>query len=218
MQTKIVQARIPVLAMVLALACSVVAIAEQPAGWKAAIKTFEFEVSALHVPAGEDKTLTFEALPEGTVKPGRYRFQIVAETHDGGYRLDENIYLRVGDAKPGARLGKGVSIAASYPVLNGSYKLEAGTATGLLSLEARPGKAANVSFYVQNTGSAVNRDISFNSFKPEKMESIEPGKFAQVEAIITPYKEALVGEIFGFLGPNGAGTHRQSSGRGGTGR
>lgn len=283
-------------------------IAEQPAGWKAAIKTYQFEVSALHVPAGEDKTLTFEAVPDVGVKPGRYRFQVVAETRDGAFRLEESINLRASGAESRLEARKGVGLKASYPVLNGpvdstfefslevnnqlgqeamfdlfsdgpegwqvrfkpayeskyisslllpagqsksvgvevkpapkaspgeypveirvssgraqaqaslkvvltgSYKLEAGTASGLLFLEARPGKSSNVSFYVQNTGSAVNQDISFNSFKPEnwkvefkpeKIDSIEPGEFAQVEAVITPYEEALVGDYSVELRVNG---------------
>jgi uncharacterized membrane protein len=52
-------------------------------------------------------------------------------------------------------------------ILTGTYGLEIGTATGLLSLEARQGKPANVSFYAKNTGSAANHAIKFMSFKPE---------------------------------------------------
>lgn len=88
-------------------------------------------------------------------------------------------------------------------ILIGTYALEAGTTSGLLSLEARQGKPANISFYVKNSGTAVNQDIKFLSFKPEnwkvefKPESIDaiaPGDFEQVEMIITPYEEALVGD------------------------
>ena len=88
-------------------------------------------------------------------------------------------------------------------ILIGTYAIEAGTTTGLLSLEARQGKPANVSFYVKNSGTAINQDIKFLSFKPEnwkiefKPESIAaiaPGELEQVEMIITPYEEALVGD------------------------
>jgi uncharacterized membrane protein len=283
-------------------------ITDQPSGWQAAIKTYQFAVSALHVPAGEDKTLTFEATPEEKAEAGKYRFHIAAETHDGRYRLDENVYITVSESEAETGSGEGVEVTTSYPVLHGpvdstfefslevknrldqdtmfnlfsngpeewqvsfkpayeskyisslriqanqsksvavevkpapevdageypidirvgsgrvqtevslkvvltgSYKLKAGTASGLLSLEARPGRPANVSFYVQNTGTAVNRDISFNSFKPEnwkvefdpeRVESIELGEFAQVEAIITPYEEALVGDYSVDLRVNG---------------
>jgi uncharacterized membrane protein len=88
-------------------------------------------------------------------------------------------------------------------VLTGTYQLDAGTPTGLLSLEASLGKSSNLSVFVKNTGSAVNRNISFNSFKPEnwkvelkpeKIESLDPGAMKQVEVTITPSGQALVGD------------------------
>ena len=88
-------------------------------------------------------------------------------------------------------------------ILTGTYGLEVGTVSGLLSLEARPGRPANVSFYVKNTGSATNQDIKFMTFKPEnwkvefkpeKIDAIEPGDLKQVELIITPNEDALVGD------------------------
>jgi len=81
--------------------------------------------------------------------------------------------------------------------------LDVGTPSGLLSLDANPGKPANLSIYVKNTGSAVNNQISFMSFKPEnwKIEfspeniaSLQPGELKQVEITITPYEDALVGD------------------------
>jgi uncharacterized membrane protein len=84
-------------------------------------------------------------------------------------------------------------------VLTGTYGLEVGTPSGLLSLEARQGRPANMSFYVRNTGSAKNSDIKFMTFKPEnwkvefkpeKIDAIEPGDLKQVEVIITPYEKA----------------------------
>ena len=88
-------------------------------------------------------------------------------------------------------------------VLTGIYKLDAGTPTGLLSLEALAGKSANMSVFVKNTGSAVNKNISFSSFKPEnwkvefkpeKIEALEPNALKQVEVIISPAGQALVGD------------------------
>jgi uncharacterized membrane protein len=88
-------------------------------------------------------------------------------------------------------------------ILIGTYALETGTTSGLLSLEARQGKPANISFYVKNSGTAVNQDIKFLSFKPEnwqvefkpeRIDAIAPGDLEQVEMIITPYEEALVGD------------------------
>mgnify|MGYP000641606141 CR=1 FL=1 len=88
-------------------------------------------------------------------------------------------------------------------ILTGTYGIEVGTPDGLLSLDAKQGKPSNVSFYIKNTGSAINNNIKFMSFKPEnwkvefrpeKIDSIEPGGLTQVEMIITPYNDALVGD------------------------
>jgi uncharacterized membrane protein len=88
-------------------------------------------------------------------------------------------------------------------VLTGTYKLEAGTADGLLSLNAYQGRAANISFYVKNTGSATQNTVKFLSFKPEnwkvvfkpeRFENLAPGDLKQVEMTITPADQALVGD------------------------
>jgi uncharacterized membrane protein len=87
--------------------------------------------------------------------------------------------------------------------LTGIYKLDAGTPSGILSLEAIAGKTANFSFFVKNTGSAVNRNITFSSFKPEnwevtfkpeKLDALETGALKQVEVTIKPAAQALVGD------------------------
>jgi uncharacterized membrane protein len=87
--------------------------------------------------------------------------------------------------------------------LTGIYKLDAGTPSGILSLEAIAGKPANFSLFVKNTGSAVNRNITFSSFKPEnwdvtfkpeKIDALEPNGLKQVEVTIKPAQQALVGD------------------------
>ena len=88
-------------------------------------------------------------------------------------------------------------------VLTGTYEIKAGTPTGLLSLVTERGQKANVSLLVQNKGSAPQREIKFEAFKPEnwkvefkpeKLENLEPGALKQVEVTITPADQALVGD------------------------
>ena len=89
-------------------------------------------------------------------------------------------------------------------ILTGTYALEVGTASGLLSLNARTGETGQPVFLtVKNSGSAANHDIKFMSFKPEnwnvefnpeQIEAIDPGDLKQVEMTITPYDDALVGD------------------------
>ena len=274
-------------------------IAAKPEGWQAKIKTYRYTVTGVHVPSGDDRTLTFEADPQESVKPGEYKFRINARTLDGKFKMSQTVTVKVRAADGKPKEPKGVKLTTSYPVirgpsdatfefsvevdskldedavfdlfaqgpqgwevnfkpayetkyitslrikskqstsvavevkpamgtqagefpinvrvssgdanaeaqlrvvLTGTYGLEVGTPSGLLSLDARQGRPANMSFYVKNTGSAKNSDIKFMTFKPEnwkvefkpeKIDAIEPGDLKQVEVIITPYEDALVGD------------------------
>ncbi len=88
-------------------------------------------------------------------------------------------------------------------ILTGTYKLEAGTPNGLLSLNALQGKTSNFSIYVKNTGSAILNNITFLSFKPEnwkvkfkpeRIDALAPEELKQVEISVTPSDQALVGD------------------------
>jgi hypothetical protein len=71
---------------------------------------------------------------------------------------------------------------AGSVVITGSYALEVGTLTGLLSLDAKQGSPANVSIYVKNTGTAANHDVKFLSFKPENWKvEFKPEKIDVIE-------------------------------------
>lgn len=136
-------------------------------------------ISSLRLKEKASKTVAMEVKPSPLAKAGEYPI---------------NMRVSSGDAKAEAKLTVAVT---------GTYKLEAGTPTGLLSLDAKQGKEANVSIYVKNTGTATNHGIKFMSFKPEnwkvefepeKIAAIEPGDLKQIEVTITPYEEALVGD------------------------
>jgi len=155
--------------------------AQGPKGWDINFKpAYETKyISSIRLKANQSQNLAVEVKPVPNSAAGEYP-----------------ISLRVssGDAKGEANL---------TVILTGTYALEAGTTSGLLSLEARQGMPANVSFYVKNTGSAANHDIKFMTFKPEnwkvefkpeRIDLIEPNGLKQVEMIITPYEEALVGD------------------------
>ncbi|MGD8291803.1 MAG: NEW3 domain-containing protein [Desulfobacterales bacterium] len=274
-------------------------IAEKPAEWKARIKTYRYVITGVHVPSGDDKTVTFETEPDEDVQPGKYNFLIKAQTPDSKFEMSQNLSIEIMEQETKADDSKDLKLTTSYPVirgpsdatfefsvevdskleedavfdlfaqgpkgwdvnfkpayegkyisslrlkanesksvdvevkpsvgaeagehpvnirvssgsakaeatlsviLTGTYGLEVGTASGLLSLEAKQGKPANMSFYIKNTGSASNSEIKFMSFKPEnwkvefnpeKIDNIEPGDLKQVEMTITPYEDALVGD------------------------
>jgi uncharacterized membrane protein len=143
-------------------------------------------------PAYEDKFISSVRLEKNQSKS----VAVTVKPHRLGEAGEYPINVRVGsgDAKAEAKL---------TIILTGTYKLEAGTPTGLLSLEAQKGKPANMSIYVKNSGSATNHNINFLSvkpenwkveFEPEKIEALKPDELKQVEVTITPADEALVGD------------------------
>ena len=155
--------------------------ASGPKGWDINFKpAYETKyITSLRLKANQNQSIAVEVKPPAMAAAGEYPITVRVSS---------------GDAKGEVQLAV---------VLTGTYSLEVGTPTGLLSLDARQGKTANVSFYVKNTGSAPNHNIKFMSFKPEnwkvefnpeKIDVIEPGDLKQVELSITPYEDALVGD------------------------
>ena len=156
-------------------------LAQGPQGWDINFKpAYETKyISSLRIKSKQSTSVAVEVKPAMGAAAGEYPF---------------NVRISSGDANAEAKL---------MVVLTGTYGLEVGTPSGLLSLDARQGRPANMSFYVRNTGSAKNSDIKFMTFKPEnwkvefkpeKIDAIEPGDLKQVEVIITPYEDALVGD------------------------
>jgi uncharacterized membrane protein len=156
-------------------------LAQGPKGWDINFKpAYETKyISSLRIKSKQSTSVAVEVKPAMGAAAGEYPI---------------NVRVSSADANAEAKL---------TVTLTGTYGLEVGTASGLLSLEARGGRPANISFYVKNTGSATNHDIKFMTFKPEnwkvefkpeKIDALEAGGLKQVELIITPYEDALVGD------------------------
>ena len=156
-------------------------LAQGPKGWDINFKpAYETKyISSLRIKSKQSTSVAVEVKPAMGAAAGEYPI---------------NVRVSSSDANAEAKL---------TVTLTGTYGLEVGTASGLLSLEARGGRPANVSFYVKNTGSATNHDIKFMTFKPEnwkvefkpeKIDALEAGGLKQVELTITPYEDALVGD------------------------
>ena len=274
-------------------------VVRQPKDWTTKIKTYQFQVSDIYVPAAQDKNLTFEAIPNDTVKPGKYAFEINASTQDGKFHLRQPVHVTVIEKSNSKESDTGVRLSTSYPelrgptdgefefsmdvnsrldkdaifnlsargpdgwdinfkpayeskhisslriksgqnssvavevkpppsaqigeypvnimvqsgdaqaeaelkvILTGTYSMESGTSSGLLSLDARAGKKSSISVYVKNTGSAAQHNIKFMSFKPENwqvsfepeiIDILEPNDMKQIEVSVEPYDDALVGD------------------------
>jgi uncharacterized membrane protein len=137
------------------------------------------QISSLRIKGAQSQTVAVEVTPAKDALSGEYPILV---------------RISSGDKKAEVKL---------MVALTGIYKLDAGTPSGILSLEAMPGKPANLSLFVKNTGSAVNRNITFSSFKPEnwevtfkpeKIDVLEPNALKQVEVTVKPAQQALVGD------------------------
>jgi len=137
------------------------------------------QISSFRIRGGQSQTIAVEVSPPREAQAGEYPILVRVSS---------------GEKKAEVRL---------MVVLTGIYKIDAGTPTGILSLEAVAGKPANFSLFVKNTGSAVNRNITFSSFKPEnwevtfkpeKVDALEPNALKQVEVTVKPAAQALVGD------------------------
>ena len=155
--------------------------AKGPADWTLNFKpAYEDKyISSLRLKSGSSKSVAVEVKPPRLAKAGEYPIDVVISS---------------GDRKAQGKL---------MVVLTGTYSIDASTVTGILSLGAQQGKPANLSFYVKNTGTATQHDISFLSlkpenwkaeFEPERIETLESGDIKQIELTITPDDEALVGD------------------------
>jgi uncharacterized membrane protein len=155
--------------------------AQAPEKWEVNFKPGyeQKQISSIRVKGNSNQTVAVSVTPPKDAQSGEYPVLV---------------RISSGDSKAEVKL---------MVVLTGIYKLEAATATGILSTDAVVGQPTTVSLMLKNTGSAVQRTVNLNSFKPEnwkvefkpeKLENVEPNQLKQVEAKITPAAGALVGD------------------------
>ena len=154
---------------------------EAPKNWDVNFKpSYEDKYfSSLRIKEDQSQSMAVEVKPYVLAEPGQYPIKVKVSSD----KAKGEVTLTV--------------------ALTGTYKMEAGTANGLLSLNAYQGKNTNMSFYVKNSGSAAQNGIKFLTFKPEnwkvefspeRIETLPPGELKQVEMTITPAEQALVGD------------------------
>ncbi len=137
------------------------------------------QISSIRVKEGQSQNVAVEVTPTPNAASGEY--PIIVRISSGDSKAEVKLTVN----------------------LTGTYKLDAGTPNGILSLEAMAGKPVTFSLFVRNSGSAVNRNISFSSFKPEnwevkfkpeKLETLASGEMKQIEVTIIPARQSLVGD------------------------
>jgi uncharacterized membrane protein len=136
-------------------------------------------ISSISLKANKKKNVDVEVKPYSGAKPGQYPIVVSASSDESRAETRLNVNL------------------------TGTNILRLATPGGRLSLDVEKGKGANMSIYVKNSGSAPQKEISLISFKPENwkvkfkpenIESLNPGDLEQVEVTITPAEDAIVGD------------------------
>jgi uncharacterized membrane protein len=91
-------------------------ISSTPPGWKSRIKTYSFSITSVHVPGGDERTVSFLAEPQKDTKPGVYAFKVDARTEDGHLRASHHLKITLKEEQK----EKGqIELTTSYPVLRG---------------------------------------------------------------------------------------------------
>jgi uncharacterized membrane protein len=91
-------------------------IASAAPGWRTRIKTYNFSITSIHVPGGEDKRVQFFTKPEKDTRPGTYEFKVDAKTEDGALKVFHGLRITVQEKEK----EKGeIELTTSYPVLRG---------------------------------------------------------------------------------------------------
>jgi uncharacterized membrane protein len=164
--------------------------AQGPTNWEINFKpSYEDKlISSLVLKAGARQSVAVAVKPYLLAEAGKYPIQVKVSAPEGTAEAELNV------------------------VLTGTHKIEVGTASGLLSLTAMTGQPANMSFYVKNTGSAPQDNVKLLSFKPEnwkvefkpdKLDKLAPNELKQIEMVVTPSDQALVGDYSVAVGVEG---------------
>lgn len=155
--------------------------AQAPEKWEINFKPAYDEklISSLRLKPNQSQTVAVEVKPYPLAKPGEYPIGIKVNSPE---------------AKGEAEL---------KVILKGIQKMDAGTVNGLLSLPAVRGRESNISFYIKNTGSSPLTNVQLFSLKPEnwkvsfdsdRIDVLNTDEIKQIEVVITPAENALVGD------------------------
>ena len=155
--------------------------AQAPPGWLVRIKP-QFEdtqISSIALKKDSSETLSVEIQPPQRGEPGD--FPVIVRARSGNFTAQADLKI----------------------TLAGTRVLEVGTATGRLNADVTAGEQSQVDFLIGNDGSAPLNNLSFLTskpeqwevnFKPEKVDSLNPGEVREVKMEITAPDRAVAGD------------------------
>jgi uncharacterized membrane protein len=141
-----------------------ITLSEVPRGWKAWLETYRYEITGVHVPSDDSKTITLKAEPDDDVGPGMYTMLIKGQTQDGELTSSSRLLITV-KKKEEEKKSKGLAVETSYPVLQGPTD-----ATFEFSLEVDNESDKDTIFNLTAQG-PENWDVSFKPAYEQKFIS-----------------------------------------------
>jgi uncharacterized membrane protein len=148
-------------------------------GWNVVFRYNGQQVTAAEVNENSNASINIEIDPPDMIEAGTYRVPVHASTNASS----ADLVLEV--------------------VIKGSFAMELTTPTGLLSAGITAGDQKRLELIIRNTGSTELKGVQMTAnspinwevtFDPKKIDMIEPGKTAQVFAIVKASKNAIAGD------------------------
>jgi uncharacterized membrane protein len=148
-------------------------------GWDVTFKVNYKQVTSVNLEPNSTKDITIEVDPPDRIQAGTYKIPIKAVTNTSSAKLNLEV------------------------VITGSYDMELTTSSGRLNTDIIAGDDKKVKILVKNTGSAALENIKLDysaptnwevTFKPEKVDDLNPGKSASVIATLAASKKAIAGD------------------------
>lgn len=153
--------------------------AKAPAGWDVKFSVGGTDVASVNVEPNASEEITISAVPPKQIKAGSYKIPIEATTNSTSAETEFEV------------------------VITGTYAMELTTPNELLSTSVTSGSSKKLDLVVKNTGTSPLNDINLSStaptdwevtFEPQTIDSLEPGKTANVQATIKADEKAIAGD------------------------
>ncbi len=142
------------------------------------------QLTSIPIDAGQSKDVKLHVRPPSTAGAQRYPVSVTVTAEDASAKT--NLSLEI----------------------VGQPQLTISSREGLVSAKAEAGRQSSVPIVVSNTGSASADAVDLSSsapsgwkveFDPKTIDRIEPGKDAEVQALITPTATSLPGDYMATL-------------------
>jgi len=152
-----------------------------PDGWDLVFKPSyeDKQVSSVQIKSGSSQSLDISVTPPAQVQAGEYPITITAASQAD--RVSANLKV----------------------IVTGSYTMAMSTRTDVFNTQATAGQESPFYVTITNTGSAPLQNVSLSSskpegwtvtFKPDKIDQLDPGAQREITMLIKPSAKAIAGD------------------------